>query len=135
MFYASFVCVRFLLHSHELAVKNRILFLPILAVAIALAGCASLTRGTAPTSPTTTIRVENQGFLDMTVYVMRSAERVRLGLVPGGGTSNFVIPPDLPRLGTPLRFVADPVGATRASVSDEITVQPGDQVTMVIPPS
>jgi hypothetical protein len=115
-------------------VKNRILLIPILVLAVALAGCASLRRGTGPTAPTTTIRVENQGFLDMTVYVMRSAERVRLGLAPGGVTTSFVIPADLPQSGTPLRFVADPIGSARASVSDQITVQPGDQVTMVIPP-
>jgi hypothetical protein len=121
--------------AREPTVKNRILLLPILALAFAVAGCASLGRGSAPTSPTTTLSVENQGFLDMTVYVMRSAERVRLGLAAGGATSRFVIPPDLPLLGNPLRFVADPVGGARASISDQINVQPGDSVTMVIPPS
>lgn len=134
MFYALFVSVRFLLFPPEPPVRNRFVFLPLLALAVTLSGCASLRSGTASTAPTTTLHVENQGFLDMTVYVMRSAERVRLGLAPGGVTTSFVIPPDLPSLGQPLRFVADPVGSARASVSDEITVQAGDQVTMVIPP-
>jgi len=33
-----------------------------------------------------------------------------------------------------LRFIADPIGATRPSVSEEITVAPGDTVMMTIPP-
>jgi hypothetical protein len=36
---------------------------------------------------------------------------------------------------TQLRFIADPIGSTRASVSEEITVAPGDTVMMTIPPS
>jgi len=35
---------------------------------------------------------------------------------------------------TPLRFVADPIGGNRASVSQEITVAPGDTVVLMIPP-
>jgi hypothetical protein len=35
---------------------------------------------------------------------------------------------------TPLRFIADPIGGRRASVSQEITVSPGDTVVMTIPP-
>jgi hypothetical protein len=35
---------------------------------------------------------------------------------------------------TPLRFIADPIGGNRASVSQEITVVPGDTVVLTIPP-
>ena len=33
----------------------------------------------------------------------------------------------------PLRFLADPIGGNRTPVSDEILVQPGDEVTLTIP--
>jgi hypothetical protein len=33
----------------------------------------------------------------------------------------------------PLRFLADPIGGNRAPVSDEIAVEPGDEVTLTIP--
>jgi hypothetical protein len=35
---------------------------------------------------------------------------------------------------TPLRFIANPIGGNHASVSEEITVAPGDSVVMTIPP-
>ena len=35
---------------------------------------------------------------------------------------------------TPLRFVTDPIGGNRASVSQEITVLPGDTVVLTVPP-
>jgi hypothetical protein len=33
-----------------------------------------------------------------------------------------------------LRFIADPIGGARPSVSEEITVAPGDSVVLTIPP-
>jgi hypothetical protein len=79
--------------------------------------------------------VENRSFVDYTVYVMRAGQRFRLGLVNAIGTQTFVIPRALISGPTPLRFTADPLGANAQSVSDEITVQPGDQVELLIPPA
>jgi hypothetical protein len=82
----------------------------------------------------TVIQVDNQGFLDMNVFAVRSVQRVRLGTAPGNGKTNFTIPPGLVSGLTPLRFIADPIGGRRASISQEITVAPGDTVTLTIPP-
>jgi hypothetical protein len=102
---------------------------------LALAAC----RGSKPRSapipqPRTSVRVENQGFSDMTVYAIRSGQRVRLGIATGNSTTTFTIPANLIFGATPLRFLADPIGSSRTPVSDEITVQPGDQVRLVLPP-
>jgi hypothetical protein len=53
-----------------------------------------------------------------------------------GGHQNTVlrVPPVLITGVTPLRFIADPIGSSRASVSEEITVTPGDSVMLTIPP-
>ncbi len=83
----------------------------------------------------TAVRVDNQGFLDMTVFAARSAQRVRLGIAPGHSVTVFNVPPGLISGLTPVRFIADAIGGTRPSVSDEITVAPGDTVMMTIPPS
>ena len=113
-------------------IPHRILF----AAAVALlAGCASLRNAYVPTGPETTVKVDNQAFLDMTIYVMRGSERVRLGIAPGSGTATFVIPRDVVQTAMPVRFIADPIGSSRASISEEISVRPGDEVTMQIPPS
>ena len=104
-------------------------------LALALAACGgSKSRRAAVPQPRTSVRVENQGFSDMTIYAIRSGQRVRLGIATGNTTTTFTIPPNLIFGATPLRFLADPLGSNRAPVSDEITVQPGDQVRLVIPP-
>jgi hypothetical protein len=84
----------------------------------------------------TTIQVTNQGFPDMTIYVLSTGgQRLRLGLANGNSTVTFVIPSAMVTGGaTPLRFIADPIGGSRASVGEQITVSPGDQVQLTIPP-
>jgi hypothetical protein len=82
----------------------------------------------------TRLRVQNQAFLDMTIYVYRGPQRLRLGTANGNSTTRFTIPASLIFGATPLRFQADPIGSSRASISEEITVSPGDEVTLLIPP-
>jgi hypothetical protein len=101
----------------------------------ALGACNAMARGSgAAQNAPTAIRVDNQSFSDMTVYAARSAQRVRLGLAPGNANTIFTVPPALISGLTPLRFIADPIGGNRASVSEEITVAPGDSVVLTIPP-
>jgi hypothetical protein len=108
-----------------------------LALALVLlgAGCKTLSPGSGSTNQNqaTVLQVDNQGFIDMDVFTLRSSQRVRLGTAPGASKSNFTIPPSLVSGLTPLRFIADPIGGRRASVSQEITVAPGDTVVMTIP--
>jgi hypothetical protein len=84
--------------------------------------------------PPAKLRVENQAFLDHNIYVYRSSQRIRLGTASGNSTTLMTIPPNLIFGATPLRFEANPIGGSRQSVSQEITVSPGDEVTLVIPP-
>lgn len=109
-----------------------------IAVALFLAAsaaCNTFTHGgPAPDQGQPTIlEVDNQAFQDMDVYAVMSGQRVRLGLATGVHKTNFTIPPSLVNGLTSLRFVADPIGGRRASVSQEITVAPGDTVVMTIP--
>lgn len=80
------------------------------------------------------LRVDNQSIADMTIYALRGSEKIRLGLATGIKVSMLTIPPYLISSATPLRFLADPIGSSRTPVSDEITVSPGDVVTLTIPP-
>ena len=104
-------------------------------IGLAAVACGGKGSRSAPIpQPRTTVRVENQGFADMTIYAIRSGQRVRLGQASGNSTTTFTIPANLIFGATPLRFLADPIGGRRTPVSEEITVQPGDQVRLVIPP-
>jgi hypothetical protein len=105
-------------------------------VALAVVSCKTLSRAStndAQAGPTI-VQVENQGFLDMTVYASRSGQRSRIGIAPGNSKSNLEVPRMLISGLTPIRFIADPIGGNRASVSQEITVAPGDTVVLTIPP-
>jgi len=85
--------------------------------------------------PVTWLRVQNQAFLDMTIYVYRNSQRIRLGQATGNAETKFRIPANLLFGATPLQFQADPIGGRRAPLSQEITVAPGDEVFLTIPPN
>jgi hypothetical protein len=79
------------------------------------------------------LQVENQSFSDMVIYAVNGGQRIRLGMATGNSTKSFPLPAYLVRTGGPLRFLADPIGGNRRPVSEEMTVQPGDIVTLTIP--
>jgi hypothetical protein len=108
-------------------------FLYALSVAT-VAACQATTAGRVTPENPTTLRVDNQGFSDMDIFALRGATRVRLGMVAGHQNTVLRVPPVLITGVTPLRFIADPIGSSRASVSEEINVTPGDSVMMTIPP-
>lgn len=114
--------------------KNRSVALALFFVSIV--ACTTMAPGSLSTDldNATAVRVDNRAFTDMTVYVARSSQRQRLGLAPGNSVTVFNLPRGVVAPATPLRFIADPIGSSRASVSEEITVSPGDTVMMIIPP-
>jgi hypothetical protein len=87
-----------------------------------------------PRAPTY-LRITNQTFLDMNVYVLRGGQRVRLGTVGAIQTARLRIPDNVVGGGSPLRFLADPIGSSRVSQSFDIVVTPGDEVVLTIPPT
>jgi hypothetical protein len=101
-----------------------------------LAACSGMRHGSGSADQTSpaAIRVDNQSFADVTVYAARNSQRVRLGLAPGHASTVFTVPMVLMNGTTQLRFIADPIGGARPSVSEEISVAPGDSVTLTIPP-
>jgi hypothetical protein len=66
---------------------------------------------------------------------MRSSERVRLGTVSGNSTQVLTIPSSVVQSLMTLRFIADPIGGRAPGATEEISVSPGDQVVLTIPPS
>lgn len=110
----------------------------ITAIAFALVGglaaCTSTPRNEAEEIVgRTTVTVDNRSFSDMTIYATRG-QRVRLGVATGHSKTTFTLPPSLLSGTGLIRFIADPVGSSRTSVSEEINVRPGDEVGLTIPP-
>ena len=82
-----------------------------------------------------TLRVDNQAFNDMTIYVIeQSGARSRIGTATGNTTTTLRIPNRLLGGARTLRFQADPIGGRDAPISQEITVIPGEVVVLTIPP-
>lgn len=112
-------------------------FIPLVAAValLAAAGCRSSgAHREAGRRAEAFVRVENRSMLDMTIYVVRSSERRRLGLVNALSTQVLRIPSVLVEGAGILRFQADPIGGNRTPVSQEIMVSDGDLVTLIIPP-
>jgi hypothetical protein len=125
--------------AQQAAMKARLIGITL--VLATLLACNAIRRG-ANTDNTnlngpTIVEVDNQGFLDMTIYATPSSstQRVRLGIANGHAKTNLTIPPFMISGLATLRFIADPIGGRRATVSQEIVVTPGDTVVMTIPPA
>lgn len=104
---------------------------PILVILLLLASC-STTRQAGRREPITTVRVENQNFLDMKVYVLRGEERIRIGTVTGNSTQVFVLPEGIVVGAGILRFLADPIGGSQTPISQEISVRQGEEIELII---
>ena len=114
----------------------RRLVLPFMLLALIVVACGPRSRSSRPPVAVepTYVRITNQSWLDMNVYVLRSSQRIRLGTVGANQTQRFRLPQNLIFGATPLRFMADPIGSSRTASSFEIVVSPGDEVTLTIPP-
>ena len=113
-------------------------FLPLLALLLLAAGCNPSRQpgSVAPGSQGATLRVENQAWMDMTIYVVDtgSGARRRIGMVIATTGANLHIPDAVVGPGRTLRFIADPIGNQQTATSFDIYVRPGQRVTITIPP-
>jgi hypothetical protein len=107
----------------------------VLGLALLSVGCH---HGATPGSPDpqaqTTLRVQNRNFLDMDVFVLRGGQRIRLGMVAGLSSQVFTIPADIVRSSPQLQFELHPIGGRANPRSETISVRPGDEVNLIVPP-
>ena len=106
-----------------------------LALALLAAACTHGANQSPPEpQPRTTVRVRNQNFSDMNVFILGAGQRIRLGFVTGLSSQVFTLPADIVRISPQLQFEIHPIGTNRNPISETITVMPGDQITLTIPP-
>jgi hypothetical protein len=79
--------------------------------------------------------VNNRSLTDMDIYMVKAGARTRLGMAPGGKTSEFnLMQGQVAGVGT-IHFVAEPFGASgRAVTSEPVHMGPGSVVTFDISP-
>ena len=114
-------------------VLGRRLLLPGWVILAALGACAGKTEGEAetPTVAANTpvgLEVENHGWADVVVYLVRGSAEERLDTVGSLNSTVFTFP--FHRLGTgnDARLKADPIGSDRAYYSEDIHMQPGQSL-------
>ena len=107
----------------------------LLALALLSVGCGHAVKSGPPEPQApTTLKVRNQNFLDTDVFVLREGQRIRLGMVAGLSSQVFTIPADIVRSSPQLRFELHPIGGRGNPRTETISVQPGDEVELTIPP-
>ncbi len=116
----------------------RFLALGGLGGALLAAACSHAARSAPPTNPTTeaaaTVKVVNDNVLDMNVFVVSSGQRFRLGSVNGGHTEVFTLPRAIVHYSTQLVFEIRSIGNASVETTETMSVSPGDQITLLIPP-
>jgi hypothetical protein len=99
-----------------------------------LLGCASRSEEAdagPPLSETTAevaLEVENHGWSDIVIYLVRGTATDRLGMVGALNTETFVFPYRKLGVGTDVRLRAYPIGGPRAFTSENVLVQPGQWI-------
>lgn len=110
-----------------------------MALATALAAEAACTRGGAsaprPRVARTVLVVDNRSFVDMRIYVSNDGERMRIGYAPGLHVTTLTIPPTIITGARMLTFLADPMGGNATARSEQMYVNHGDTIQLMVPPS
>lgn len=78
------------------------------------------------------VRIVNQNWADLRVYVARGEARSLLGLVTAGGAQAFPVPTDMLAGSGELRLVADPVGSVLVFSTDTFLLDEGQTVEWTI---
>jgi hypothetical protein len=73
----------------------------------------------------TFIRVMNNNWSDMTIYLVRGGMQRRLGTVTSQTSHTFVVPTYLTSTANDVRLLADPIGSSRGFASPAIMLNPG----------
>jgi hypothetical protein len=78
------------------------------------------------------LRVENQNFLDVTIYAVAGGGRIRLGNVTGKGSGSFTLDPREIPLVRGLQVLADPLGSARTYLSPAVFPHGGSTVVLTL---
>ena len=115
-------------------IRNRRAALSAFLVLASCAPAATQTATSAPPEPGISLTVANQNWLDVTVYAIRGATRIRIGQVTGNGTAQLRIPRHLLVAGQ-VRLMADPIGSNELYISEPISVDPDQRLQLTVAPA
>lgn len=79
-----------------------------------------------------TLKVENNNWLDVRVYLVRDGESIPLGMVTGPGTTEFRLPGMATLAGSDTQLLVLPIGGFDDYLSPILAVNPGDRVHLTV---
>ncbi|HEU0014869.1 MAG TPA: hypothetical protein VFQ45_14375 [Longimicrobium sp.] len=105
---------------------------PILAALLLLCACGGKPDPDASPEPRppAVVRVSNQNWQDVNVFIVQSGIRQRLGMVSAMGTAEYTVPQRFNAAANAIRLLVDPVGGNRTFLSHAVLVQPGQAVEL-----
>jgi hypothetical protein len=113
---------------------SRAAALRVVGIVALLLGCAGKSEnGDAEVEPSradaeVALEVENHGWSDIVIYLVRGTAADRLGMVGSLNTKTFVFPFRKLGTGTDVRLRAYPIGGPRSFTSENVLVQPGQWI-------
>lgn len=81
---------------------------------------------------TMTLRVVNHSWMDVTVYLLQSTHRDRIGTATATSTTQFHVPLHNLSAGAEYRLYGDPIGSRQTVRSEALHAQDGDVVTWTL---
>ena len=120
--------------------RDHVLLLAAALATFAVAGCGSnrTEAGLSPqaTADTAILKVENDNITDMRIWIVRvpAGGEYPLGLARGSDVTRFRIPRSLVTGVSEVSFRIVPQGGGRSAFSQSITIGPGDEIVLRIPP-
>lgn len=78
----------------------------------------------------TTVRVHNDNWSTVDLYVVRYGMKWRLGMVETGQTENFQVPAGFEQTSGELRLLVEPIGSPYAYITEPVMFVKGDTIQL-----
>jgi hypothetical protein len=80
------------------------------------------------------LRVLNHATLDVVIYLVHDGVRTRVGTVTAASSAAFILPVHSLGQGREIRLFGDPIGGRDHAETEQIVVQPGQQIEWTLEP-
>jgi hypothetical protein len=119
--------------------KRSFCFGVVFAAAIALGACApAMSRGWngeeeyAEADAAASVKVTNNGWSDVDMFLLRGSSRIRLGMVTSMSSQRFTVPASFLNGASDLRLHAHPIGGFNDFQTQPLLVSPGQQISLTL---
>jgi len=106
--------------------------LPLAVLPLAGPGCHRAGSGPGgqppPADAAVPLEIANHNWLDVTIYVVRDGQPMRVGIANASSSASFTLPAHLLGQGRELRLWGRPIGGTGGALTETVVVQPGQWI-------